>query len=435
MHIRFFRRGLLAALLSLFTFAASAQTGAWSGKLDIQGTSLMLIFHLDDDACTLDVPAQGAKGIPAEKALTPEGKVRITVPTIGAVYEGFLLNRKLMGQFTQGTATLPLTLAPGAPEVRRPQTPVGPFSYSTEEVSFDNGSAHLCGTLTLPEGCSEQTPVLLMVTGSGLQNRDEELFDHRPFAVIAHALANAGIATLRYDDRGAGESTGDVVGMSIDDLKADAQAGLDLLRQRFSRVGIIGHSEGGSIALLLAAEGKVDFAVTLAGAVTPLREILLQQNEYQLRKAGFPDEVVQEFRDGLTKVFDAVVSGEPLPRSAFSAIPEQLLQGVDAAMAQFSTPYMRSLIALDVSQQLPRIACPVLAFNGTRDIQVPCESNLSALRSGLPADRATIVPVEGANHLLQHCTTGDVAEYGEIEETIAPEVLQQLVAWLQEYAR
>ena len=230
---------LAAALLLLSTvFLANAQTGNWSGKLDVQGTPLTIVFHLDGDEPTLDSPDQAAQGIPVQIERTAVGGITIKIPALMASYE-----------------SLPLALTPEK-KLNRPQTPVGPFPYAEEEVTFTNGEAKLAGTLVLPEGYTRKTPVLIMVTGSGQEDRNEEIFEHKPFAVIADALARAGIATLRCDDRGVGGSTGDVMEATTLDFKEDALAGIKLLRERFDKVGVIGHSEGGTIALMLAAEGS-----------------------------------------------------------------------------------------------------------------------------------------------------------------------------------
>ena len=214
------KKYIISAIL-LFSIAlfSHAQTGTWSGKLDVQGTKISLVFHLDEENPTIDSPDQGAKGIPIEVTRTGTGSITIKVPSIGATYEGHWLIKQIAGTFKQMGASLPLTLSPGEEKLNRPQTPVGPFPYTTEKVSFANGDAVLKGTLVLPDGYCRKTPVLIMVTGSGLQNRDEEIYEHKPFAVIADALARDGIATLRYDDRGFGESTGDLVLCTTEDLK------------------------------------------------------------------------------------------------------------------------------------------------------------------------------------------------------------------------
>ena len=429
------KKYIISAIL-LFSIAlfSHAQTGTWSGKLDVQGTKISLVFHLDEENPTMDSPDQGAKGIPIEVTRTATGSITIKVPSIGATYEGLWLIKQIVGTFKQMGASLPLTLTPGEEKLNRPQTPVGPFPYTTEEVSFANGDAVLKGTLVLPEGCSRKTPVLVMVTGSGLQNRDEEIYEHKPFAVIADALARAGIATLRYDDRGFGESTGDLVNCTTEDLKADALAGIGLLRERFDKVGVIGHSEGGTIALMLAAENKADFIVSLAGMVVSGKETLLWQNRVSLATAGIPAETIDSYCKALETVFDASTAGMPLPSISQFDLPAALSQNLSAVMRQLSMPYLKHFVSLDVRPLLGGISCPVLALNGTKDMQVDADSNLGALRIGLPDKPCNkLEAVEGVNHLFQHCRTGMPTEYRDIEETFAPEVLETLVEWFSKF--
>ena len=428
---------VLLFLFGFFSCRAQVQSGAWSGAIEIQGTSLMLVFNLSDDACTLDVPDQGAKGIPAVASLTALGALHVEVPAIGASFEGFLLGGKIVGTFTQRGSTFPLTLAPGAPQRNRPQTPKPPFPYVTEEVSFSNGDAVLKGTLVLPEGCNRQTLVLLMVTGSGLQDRDETLYEHKPFAVIADYLARQGIATLRYDDRGFGESTGDIVNCTTEDLKNDAAAGLALLRQRFDRVGVLGHSEGGTIALMLAAEKKTDFIVSMAGMVISGRETLLAQNRHALRQAGMDEATTESYCQALEATFAAVNDGRPMPSPASFDIPAVLQQNLAAVQAQLNLPYLRYFVKLDLTSRLGEIVCPVLALNGTLDTQVDAYANLEALHRGLPDSPRHLVctSCEGLNHLFQHAASGEVAEYPQIEETISPDVLELIAGWLAKLAR
>ena len=425
---------IIIGMLLAAVFSAGAQTGTWSGKLDVQGTKISLVFHLDEENPTMDSPDQGAKGIPIELTRTASGSITIKVPSIGATYEGQWLMKQIVGTFKQWGASLPMTLVPGVEKLHRPQTPVGPFPYTTEEVSFANGDAVLKGTLVLPEGYGRKTPVLLMVTGSGLQNRDEEINEHKPFAVIADALARAGIATLRYDDRGFGESTGDLVNCTTEDLKADALAGIGLLRERFDKVGVIGHSEGGTIALMLAAENKADFIVSLAGMVVSGKETLLWQNRVSLATAGIPAETIDSYCKALETVFDASTAGMPLPSISQFDLPAALSQNLSAVMRQLSMPYLKHFVSLDVRPLLGGISCPVLALNGTKDMQVDADSNLGALRIGLPDKPCNkLEAVEGVNHLFQHCRTGMPTEYRDIEETFAPEVLETLVEWFSKF--
>ena len=423
---------MILALMAVAAVTLKAQTGAWTGKLKVSGVELALIFNIGEESATLDVPDQGAKDIPVEVSRDAVGGITLNVPAINASFKGLWAGKVIAGTFTQHGMSFPMTLTPGAPVVRRPQTPVGPFPYATEEVSFTNGDAVLKGTLTLPDNCDRKTPVLIMVTGSGLQNRDEEMFSHKPFAVIADAFARAGIATLRYDDRGFGESTGDVVLCTTEDLKNDALAGVKLLRDRFERVGVIGHSEGGTIALMLAGERQVDFAVSLAGMIVSGAETLLAQNRRAFESAGLPESEVEAFARLLSDTFTAIRTRAPLPSADNYDITDALRKNYAAALPSFRTPYMEFFLGLDLSASLSGITCPVMALNGTKDTQVQCDRNIAALEAGLPSNIRSVIRAEdGLNHLFQHCVTGEVSEYKSIEETFSPEVLSEMIAWIK----
>lgn len=423
---------MILSLMAVAAVTLKAQTGAWTGKLKVSGVELALIFNIGEESATLDVPDQGAKDIPVEVSRDAVGGIMLNVPAINASFKGLWAGKVIAGTFTQHGMSFPMTLTPGAPVVRRPQTPVGPFPYATEEVSFTNGDAVLKGTLTLPDNCDRKTPVLIMVTGSGLQNRDEEMFSHKPFAVIADAFARAGIATLRYDDRGFGESTGDVVLCTTEDLKNDALAGVKLLRDRFERVGVIGHSEGGTIALMLAGERQVDFAVSLAGMIVSGAETLLAQNRRAFESAGLPESEVEAFARLLSDTFTAIRTRAPLPSADDYDITDALRKNYAAALPSFRTPYMEFFLGLDLSASLSGITCPVMALNGTKDTQVQCDRNIAALEAGLPSNSRSVIRAEdGLNHLFQHCVTGEVSEYKSIEETFSPEVLSEMIAWIK----
>ena len=402
---------VVAVIVSLLlSLAAYSQTGTWSGKVNVQGTSLSVVFHLDESGCTFDSPDQGARGIPAEASLSDLGKVVIKVPSIGATYEGLWLGGRIVGSLSQSGSSFPLTLVPGEPELKRPQTPVGPFPYSCEEVSFSNGDAVLKGTLVLPEGYTRDTPAVIMVTGSGQQNRDEELMQHKPFLVIADYLARHGIATLRYDDRATGASVGgDVKNATSEDFARDAAAGLEYLRntKAFSKVGILGHSEGGLIAFMLggkkgrdnSVEGYPDFIGSLAGPGVKGDTLLAAQGNRILSLSGMPaDMTVEKYRQQ-----DAV---------------QQM-------------PWLKWFIDYDPSADIAATRCPVFALNGDRDCQVISKQNLTAIKQLLSkSTQNCIKEYPGLNHLFQHCTTGLPNEYGQIEETISPEVLQDIAAWM-----
>lgn len=414
------------------SLASFAQEGTWSGELDVQGMKLPLVFHFTDEGCTMDSPSQGAKGIKTEWKRADNGDVNVSIPMIGAEYNGKLMRGKIMGFFKQNGMQFYLNLSPGEKKANRPQTPQPPYPYTTEQVEFANGDAVLKGTLTLPEGYSENTPVLIMITGSGLQNRDEELFEHKPFAVIADALARNGIATLRYDDRGFGESTGgSLANATTEVLKNDAQAGVELLRKRFKRVGAIGHSEGGTIAMMLAADRQVDFIVSLAGMAISGKETLLAQNQKSFSTMGIEGETAEKCSNVLNECFDKLIAGGEPPVVSGSGLPQALEQSISEAVKQMATPYFRYFLALDGRTYLKAIQCPVLAMNGKLDMQVDCVPNLETIDSLLKGDNHRVVAFDGLNHLFQHCTTGAVTEYSQIEETFAPEVIEEIISWIK----
>lgn len=429
MRIKLF---FIAAILCLMASVAKAQKGSWSGELNIQGIKLPLVFNFTDDGCTIDSPSQGAKGIKAEKSITPEGKLKVTAGMIGASFEGTMEEQTITGTFTQNGMSLPLTLKPGEQKNNRPQTPVPPFPYITEEVTFSNGDITLNGTLTLPEGWDKNTKAVVMVTGSGQQNRDEEIFDHKPFAVIADALARKGIASLRYDDRGWGNKAIRFTDFTTDDFKQDAAAGIDLLRRKFKTVGVIGHSEGGTIALMLASEGKTDFVVSLAGMTISGKQTLLNQNIDALRSIGLQEETVEKYSEVISDIFDKVAAGQDIDEYLKGAENmENFKPIIDHAKKLLTSPYMRHFITKDIHNSLPNIKCPVLALNGKKDTQVEYKQNLEVLENGLSNCSHETVAYDNLNHLFQHCTNGSIVEYHQIEETISQEVLDKIISWIK----
>ena len=423
-------RTLTSLALAMLTFTANAQEGSWNGELDVMGTKLPLVFNFSPNGCTMDSPSQNTKGIPAEKTVSDDGTIKVKVGMIGATFEGKMADGEIKGTFTQNGFPLPLTLKAGKLAVKRPQTPVPPFPYKEESVSFTNAGYTFNGTLTLPENYTKQTPVVLMVTGSGQQNRDEELFEHKPFAVIADALARQGIASLRYDDRGWGDKSVNFANFTTDDFRRDAAATLPLLRKRFNKVGILGHSEGGTIAMMLAAEGKVDFIVSLAGMAISGKETLVMQNRQAMSSIGLPKEMVDTYCNSISKALDEIASGKKASEITIDGVPDNLKPILKKSLEQANSPYIRHFITVDASKQLSKIKCPVLALNGTKDTQVDCAANTTLLEKGLINSKHTIKKIEGVNHLFQHCTTGNVVEYQQIEETIASEVLEIIYSWI-----
>lgn len=424
-------RTLTSVVFAMMAFAANAQEGTWNGELNVMGNKVPLVFNFSTNGCTIDSPSQGVNGIQAEKTVKDDGTIKVKVGMIGATFEGKMTDGEIKGTFIQNGFPLPLTLKPGKLVVKRPQTPVPPFPYKEESVSFTNAQYTFNGTLTLPENYTKNTPVVLMVTGSGQQNRDEELFSHKPFAVIADALARQGIASLRYDDRGWGDKSVNFADFTTDDFRQDAAAALPLLRKRFNKVGILGHSEGGTIAMMLAAEGKADFIVSLAGMAISGKETLIMQNRQAMSAIGLPKETVDSYCNSISKALDEIASGKKASEININDVPVALKPITTKALQQADTPYIRHFLTIDVGKQLPKIKCPVLALNGTKDTQVDCDANTTRIEKGLANCKHSIKKIDGVNHLFQHCNTGIVTEYQQIEETIAPEVLQEVAKWIK----
>lgn len=424
-------RTLTSVVFAMMAFAANAQEGTWNGELNVMGNKVPLVFNFSTNGCTIDSPSQGVNGIQAEKTVKDDGTISVKVGMIGATFEGKMADGEIKGTYVQNGFPLPLTLKPGKLVVKRPQTPVPPFSYKEESVSFTNAQYTFNGTLTLPENYSRNTPVVLMVTGSGQQNRDEELFSHKPFAVIADALARQGIASLRYDDRGWGDKSVNFADFTTDDFRQDAAAAIPLLRKRFNKVGILGHSEGGTIAMMLAAEGKADFIVSLAGMAISGKETLIMQNRQAMSAIGLPKETVDSYCNSISKALDEIANGKKANEINIDDVPVALKPVTIKALQQADTPYIRHFLTIDVGKLLPKIKCPVLALNGTKDTQVDCDANTTRIEKGLADCKHSIKKIDGVNHMFQHCNTGIVTEYQQIEETISPEVLQEVAKWIK----
>ena len=424
-------RTLTSVVFAMMAFAANAQEGTWNGELNVMGNKVPLVFNFSTNGCTIDSPSQGVNGIQAEKTVKDDGTISVKVGMIGATFEGKMTDGEIKGTYVQNGFPLPLTLKPGKLVVKRPQTPVPPFPYKEESVSFTNAQYTFNGTLTLPENYSKNTPVVLMVTGSGQQDRDEELFSHKPFAVIADALARQGIASLRYDDRGWGDKSVNFADFTTDDFRQDAAAAIPLLRKRFNKVGILGHSEGGTIAMMLAAEGKADFIVSLAGMAISGKETLIMQNRQAMSAIGLPKEMVDSYCNSISKALDEIASGKKASEINIDDVPVALKPITIKALQQADTPYIRHFLTVDVGKLLPKIKCPVLALNGTKDTQVDCDANTTRIEKGLANCKHSIKKIDGVNHMFQHCNTGIVTEYQQIEETISPEVLQEVAKWIK----
>lgn len=403
-------RNILIYML-LITLPCSAQVieGTWCGALNMGVQKLNIVFHFDNSggiaSCKMDSPDQGAKGIPAVVHYLSADSVSVGIPQLGVKYSGSKRDGIIHGTFTQMTFSMPLTLTPGAIVRQRPQHPVEPYPYVTEEVTIKAPhDVTLAGTLTFPVGYAQgrKVPVVLLISGSGQQNRDEEIFEHKPFLVIADHLARNGIATLRCDDRGCGKSAGDAKNATTEDFASDAAACIEFLRVRkqFNRVGVLGHSEGASIAFMLGAKQKVDFVISVAGIGVRGDEALTAQVNKINALMGVPVKVtVEQYRQTVQKA---------------------------------NNPWLNYFAGYDPAPHIRATQCPVMALNGDKDVQVISSLNLPAIREVLPANKRNIAKeYPNLNHLMQTCTTGLPAEYANIEETFSPEVLKDIVSWIK----
>ncbi|MBD5316928.1 MAG: alpha/beta hydrolase [Bacteroides sp.] len=423
----------LSSLLALGALTASAQVaGSWSGVLEAsKEVKLPLVINIaDNGAASLDSPDQGVYGLPLLVNANIGDSLSVSQPQLSLSFAGRLVKGKLSGTFTQGALSLPLTLKPktsadNAP--KRPQTPKPPFPYSTRPVAFlnDADGASLAGTLTLPDAPAPGTPVVLMVTGSGTQDRDETVMNHKPFAVIADALARRGIASLRFDDRGAGESTGPLDSVTTASNTRDAAAGLAWLRNQgsFGKVGVLGHSEGGRIAFALPA----DFIVAVAAPALRGDSILADQNLSMLLSSGVPMQTAIDYSDALFHVLNGTPVDQAVASWQRTALTEPLIENLERVSLKHD-PWMDYFVKDSPAADIAATRVPILALYGDRDCQVTASLNAPRMRALAP--QADVRILTGLNHMMQHSQTGLPAEYLKIEETIAPEALDALITFI-----
>lgn len=438
---------LLLIALMLSTGKTYALTGAWRGELNLGQIKVPLVFNFSENKsgetqCTMDSPSQGAKGIGTEVVLCTNDSISLTCKVIGASFTGRISGGIIKGRFEQRGYAFPLDLTPDTPIAeRRPQTPKPPFPYSVIDTTFAApDGAILSATLTVPQTAdSKKMPAVIMVTGSGPQNRDEEYCDHKPFAVIADYLARNGIASLRYDDRGTGKSTGNYLTATTHTIKDDAVSGLDFLRSIpcIGNVGVLGHSEGGTIAFMTGAENKADFIVSLAGMAVSGKETLMRQNSHSLDKMAMSDADKANSLKLIGLVFDAIIEQVQLGRNtpvdidALAAdnnlrVPEQILQSLKMTQST-RAPWFDAFLVLNPREYLVKVKCPALAINGEKDKQV-YPDNLTVIKNLVPHAKTMLMP--DLNHLMQHADTGEMTEYDSIRETISPDVLDAIARFI-----
>lgn len=433
-------------------------TGDWYGKIAVMNKELRLNFHIKEKAgvytASMDSPDQNVYDIPAESVSYQNGELVLRVGNIH--YKASLRQDSLIGTFKQSVIKTELNMShtPLAALVKtenvHPQTPKVPFPYSTEEVQFQGGGDYLlAGTLSTPARMKKNSPIVVFVSGSGPQDRDENIFNHQPFWVIADAFARQGIASLRYDDRGTAKSQGSFIdGDSRDNLK-DAQAAVAFLKSRgYTCIGAMGHSEGGMIVAGLSAQDPaIAFIISLAGTGLRGSEVLQKQaGEIHAATQAHPSavELYKYTADILNTMAKENVTTSQEVKEIVSRIandiPENIIRDIDMnrtdytelLKTQLSDPWMLYFIVYDPSDVWAKVQCPVLALNGLKDLQVNAEANLEAIHHAIAGKvKLETHTYAGLNHLFQHCQNGTPDEYESIEETFSPEVIEDMVNFIK----
>lgn len=454
--------------LSLPLFAQQKDlTGIWTGKLALPNSmELTIVFNLSKDdsgtyTSTLDSPDQGAMGIPTESTSIFGDSILINIPVVKGFYKGkiFYDEMKIAGRWSQGGMSLDLNVkkVDKLEGRNRPQEPKEPFPYTSEEILFENeiDGVVLAGTLTYPKEGNNFSAVV-MITGSGGQDRNEELLGHKPFLVIADYLTKNGIAVLRFDDRGIAQSTGDHSNATSEDFAKDVLSAVNFLKERKeidkTKIGLIGHSEGGMIAPLAAVQSDdIAFIVLMAGPGIPGDSILYLQGELIQRAEGMSEEEIKKSLK-LQKELFTLIKNTNDDEKLFKELKEKFYADYDEMTEEeksklgdpetyvnmqlqtLTSPWFKNFIRFDPVPVLKKVKCPVLAINGEKDLQVPPKENLSAIESALKTGgnkNFEVKMLSGLNHLFQTSTTGKISEYGQIEETISPVALETMLNWIK----
>ncbi|MDY0025092.1 MAG: alpha/beta fold hydrolase [Lentimicrobium sp.] len=459
---------LIVTLLISHVLTAQDITGQWNGILNVPGIQLRLVFNVSKSdkgySSTMDSPDQGANDIPVTNTTFENSNIKFEVANLRIEYIGELKGNEIIGTFKQAGQEFPMNLSRKAIEkevIKRPQEPSKPYNYYSEEVTFQNTKANilLAGTLTLPEK-EGNFPVVILITGSGPQNRDEELLGHKPFLVIADYLTKNGIGVLRYDDRGVGQSTGDFKAATTADFATDVESAIEYLKTRkevnVHKIGLIGHSEGGIIAPMVAsASNDVSFIVLLAGTGIRGDKLLLLQQELIAKANGVSETEIEKSIKTNARLFEMVVKSNDneklkadltneindiFKNDTTAEIPGGMTKDEFVAMQvdQITVPWMQYFIKYDPAITLEKVKCPVLAVNGEKDLQVPPEENLTAINKALEKGgnkNITTIEFPCLNHLFQECETGSPTEYAAIEQTFSPIALEEITRWIKKQTK
>ncbi|GAB3654334.1 alpha/beta fold hydrolase [Echinicola sediminis] len=454
---------LMVGLCNVAEAQVGSLSGSWKGELKVMAQTLPLIFHFNPAdggwEGSMDSPAQGAKGIQMNKVLFANSKVELGIEQYLISYQGELKNDTIKGVFTQGQMDFPLILIKMVEEELsvkpKPQEPQEPYGYEVMQTSFSNlkSGISLKGTLTKPKG-NGPFPAVVLVNGSGQQNRDAEIFGHKPFLVLADYLTQNGIAVLRYDERGVGASEGEFESATSFDFKQDASVAIEHLRKfpfvNQLKIGVIGHSEGGMIAWIMGAEDRgLNFIISLAGPVVPIPDLMMQQTQDVLRSNGASEELVaeqQKINQLIYTVFNETEDFDQLEENLSMALKRywfneygadsvnnDQLQRLEEAYSKLITPWYHTFMRFDPKPYIQRTTIPALALFAENDVQVNGPVNREALEDIIQEEgqeniRLKVYP--GLNHLFQQSETGGISEYALLEETFSEEVMQEMVEWI-----
>ena len=450
-----FRKSCLI-LLSLFSLTVCSQNiaGKWKGLLKVQKTSIPVIFKIKKTtmgySTVMDSPSQNAFDIKVDSTIFKDSILQLSIGKVRIKYTGKLNNFEIfVGKFTQGNSSFSMNLKKFEDSKNnRPQEPKEPFDYIVENVSFKNEKANinLHGSLTLPKN-KKNFPVVILVSGSGPQNRDEEAFGHKPFLVIADFLTKKGIGVLRYDDRGTAKSEGDFKTASLQDFKDDAVAAVNYIKNRkdfkADKIGIIGHSEGGTIAPMIANSSKdVNFLVLLAGTILQGNEILLIQQQIAGKEAGASDEILKKVKVMNSGAYEIILKNsnkELLKQELSRYIKNVMLKNstnnddsklISKQVNRLTSPWMLSFLRYNPSDEYQKLEAPVFALFGKKDVQVTSKENVEALKK-LKKKKIDYKVYDNLNHLFQECNTGSPNEYAKIEQTISQKVLVDILKFIK----
>ena len=452
---------LLFVFVLFFTpFFGQEIIGSWGGELDIQGTKLPIIFNIKSNetgfTTTMDSPAQGAKDIPVAKTTFEKNELFLDASNMKIQFKGALVNDKIEGTFSQGGMGIPLVLSrkkEGETKLNRPQTPKAPFDYEIEEVTFVNpiDLNTLAGTLTTPKN-KKTFPIVVLITGSGQQNRDEEIFGHKSFWVIADDFAKKGIAVLRLDDRGIGGSNkGNNTTPTSQNFATDINAAVNFLALKgYKNIGLAGHSEGGMIAPMVASQNnKVKFVVSMAGPGIPIEELLQLQSRAVAKLDGASDADLKMNEELNRKLYAVIknpksndlkseiktILSEELKKLPKEQLPpeSEIEKMLESEAKQISNPWFVYFLKFNPDDYWSKLKIPVLAINGSLDSQVTSKENLAGIKSSLEKAKNKsfeIIEFPNLNHPFQEAKTGAVSEYAQLEQTISPTVLDKMSSWI-----